>query len=86
MDRYTIGYTRERDMGDVTMRQLPKAVEPTDDYLILTAEPYTGHNATMSISQLLGLQQAALNKPCSHCGSRGKFDIRGNCGSCGAPV
>jgi len=39
----------------------------------------------ITIGQLLGMQQEVLNTPCNHCGSRGKYDIRGNCGACGAP-
>ena len=36
----------------------------------------------MTIANLMGL---ALNTPCKHCGSHGKYDVRGNCGACGAP-
>ena len=44
-----------------------------------------GGAATVTIRELLGLQQSVLNQPCQYCGSRGKYDIRGNCGACGAP-
>jgi ribosomal protein S27AE len=31
-------------------------------------------------------RSGTLNKPCKHCGSHAKFDSRGNCGACGAPI
>ena len=59
-------------------------LEAKSDMLIFTSD---GKNSgSITIRQLLGLQQEALNTPCPHCGSRGKYDRRGNCGACGAPV
>jgi hypothetical protein len=59
---------------------------PTENDCVVMYSVTSGHNNKITIGQLLGLQQQALNKPCDFCGSRGKFDVRGNCGACGAPV
>jgi len=70
-------------MTNVRMRDLPN-VAPSSSLRVLVDDPYT-HTGTITIAQLLGLQQEQLNKPCPYCGSRGKYDVRGNCGACGAP-
>lgn len=61
-------------------------MKPSGDVLVLVADGDARTSGTITINQLLGLQQEALNTPCQYCGSRGKYDRRGNCGACGAPV
>lgn len=65
------------------MSDLPKNENPSEECVILTVENRTSQ--TITIGQLIGLQQVKLNRPCPYCGSRGKYDVRGNCGACGAP-
>ncbi len=68
------------------INDLPAEPTPSihDDILMFSGE--TQQTKKITIGQLLGLQQQALNIPCEYCGSRGHYDIRGNCGACGAPV
>ena len=70
-------------MSTIMMSQLEKELNPSahDTLLYFNAEQRLTKQIT--IGQLLGLQQAVLNKPCQYCGSRGAFDVRGNCGACG---
>jgi len=70
-------------MRGIRMPDLPKSENPSTECLILTVE--NNASRTITLGQLLGLQQEKLNKPCCYCGSRGKYDVRGNCGACGAP-
>ena len=56
------------------------------DRLLVYSGVGTPMNTTITIRQLLGMQQQVLTIPCEYCGSRGKYDTRGNCGACGAPV
>ena len=56
------------------------------DRLLVYSGIGTPMSTTITIRQLLGMQQQVLTIPCEYCGSRGKYDIRGNCGACGAPV
>ena len=68
---------------NVKISDLPRNENPSKECVILTVENRTSQ--TITLGQLIGLQQAKLNKPCHYCGSRGKYDTRGNCGACGAP-
>jgi hypothetical protein len=72
-------------MQNVKMSELERG-DPKNENLLLVLDMTVHKSKTITIGQLLGMQQEALNKPCQHCGSRGKYDIRGNCGACGAPI
>ncbi len=63
----------------------PGKIEDSCNLLIVVEEPEQ-YTRRITVGQLLGLQQEVLNTPCGYCGSRGKFDVRGNCGACGAPI
>lgn len=71
-------------MRGVHISDLETDINPQPEYLILATDIIKG-TRRITIGQLFGLQQQKLNEPCAHCGSRGKFDVRGNCGACGAP-
>jgi hypothetical protein len=68
---------------DLKLSELNQKVSPSigDELLIFNSE--TKCSEKITVANLLGL---ALNHPCEYCGSRGHYDIRGNCGACGAPV
>jgi len=40
---------------------------------------------TITVRQLLGMQQKELRRKCLSCGTVGSYDMRGNCGACGHP-
>lgn len=73
-------------MNSVKISELEKVKEVGPEFLIPVVDTSERKTKTITIQQLLGIQQEALNEPCKFCGSRGKFDVRGNCGACGAPV
>jgi hypothetical protein len=58
--------------------------EPITDLSYFIESTDTTRKTT--IGQYLEMYQPTLNIPCQYCGSRGKYDRRGNCGACGAPV
>lgn len=65
--------------------ELPTIEEPGADAMVPLVEGVGKGMGKITIGQLLGLQQERLNRACPYCGSRGKYDVRGNCGACGAP-
>ena len=71
-------------MSGVKMSELNQ-VEPRQKNKLLMLDVETESMCTVTVEQLLGLQQEALKKPCIHCGNVGSYDSRGNCGCCGAP-
>ena len=75
-------------MRDVIISELSivNNVEQQDKLMVFTQSDTTPMTRAITIRQLLGMQQQVLIIPCAYCGSRGKYDIRGNCGACGAPV
>lgn len=68
------------------MSELVQANDPKSHDRILMYSMDTRQSKTVTIGQLLALQQEAINIPCKYCGSRGHYDTRGNCGACGAPI
>lgn len=72
-------------MKTMKLSELPK-IELNDDLLLYVADTNKRMSGSITIRQLIGIQQETLNRPCQYCGSRGKYDRRGNCGACGAPV
>ena len=70
----------------VSMSELPQKYNPSlnDELLILDSDNET--SARITLASLPALMNYVLNAPCVYCGSRGKYDIRGNCGACGGPV
>lgn len=70
-------------MSDMRVSDLFEKQQPSvkDELVLFDVETKT--TTKITVANLLGL---ALNQSCKYCGSRGKYDIRGNCGSCGAPI
>jgi hypothetical protein len=73
-------------MSSVRLSELPQKYNPSlsDELLIFDSDKKL--SAKITIASLPSLVNFVLNEPCIYCGSRGKYDIRGNCGACGAPV
>ena len=73
-------------MGNVRLSDLPKknTVSLEDERLVLDVSG----RATMKIkvAALSSIMDLVLTSPCKYCGSRGRYDLRGNCSACGAPV
>ena len=70
-------------MNGVRLSELELKIKSSINDSVLVYDSERKMTVQMTIPSLLGL---ALNTPCKHCGSRGQYDIRGNCGSCGAPI
>jgi hypothetical protein len=60
-----------------------KYIPSLGDLVIIADADNSNKAKSITVANLLGLAQ---NTPCKYCGSRGKFDVRGNCGACGAPI
>lgn len=73
-------------MSGITLSELPQKYKPDMGDELLIFDSVKGISAKITIASLPSLINYALNEPCVYCGSRGKFDVRGNCGACGAPV
>jgi len=71
-------------MSGIKISQLTPAI-PKNKNILLMYDVEEDRTCTVSIEQLLGMQQEALQKECKHCGNIGSYDSRGNCGCCGAP-
>ena len=73
-------------MSVLTISQLEEKFKPvaTDELVLYDSESKT--TKKIMIASLPNLITMALGTPCKYCGSRGNFDSRGNCGSCGAPI
>jgi hypothetical protein len=69
-------------MTDKRLCDLIEKVTPHIQDCVLLYDSESKRTVKMSVANLMGI---ALNTPCKYCRSRGKYDIRGNCGSCGAP-
>jgi hypothetical protein len=59
--------------------------DPKKENKLLMLDVEANKTCAVSIEQLLGMQQEALQKECKHCGNVGSYDSHGNCGCCGAP-
>jgi hypothetical protein len=70
-------------MINIKLSELTQKTSPSINDSVLVYDSERKMTVKMTIPNLLGL---ALNTSCKHCGSRGQYDIRGNCGSCGAPI
>lgn len=73
-------------MIHVRLSELPQKYKPDLGDELLIFDSAVGMSAKITIASLPSLVNFALNEPCAYCGSRGKYDIHGNCGACGAPV
>ena len=69
-------------MTDRRLCDLEEKSTPNLSDCVLLYDFENNRTVKMSVANLMGI---ALNTPCKHCGSRGKYDVRGNCGACGAP-
>lgn len=69
-------------MNIVRLNDLEHKISPDTGDLILLVDA-NGGSKKITVAELMGF---ALNKSCDHCGSRGKYDSRGNCDACGAPI
>jgi hypothetical protein len=70
-------------MSNIRLSELELKTKPSINDSVLVYDSENKKTVQMTIPSLLGL---ALNTPCKYCGSRGHYDRRGNCGSCGAPI
>ena len=70
-----------RTISELEMKNVPSA---KDELILYDKDTNTTKKITVaSLPNLIGI---ALKYQCESCGSRGDFDSRGNCGSCGAPI
>jgi hypothetical protein len=70
-------------MANIRLIDLPTATAADFNDYLMVFDGNAQQTKKITVKEMLGI---AANTPCKYCGSTGKLDSRGNCGSCGAPL